>query len=562
MADSRVYVVMGALEKVLLVTSLTLAIGCHPTQGYGPTLDEAVANPNPWPSCITARMKGRMAACPKRRVALATTRETAACANHHGTSSVAGVGDRAATWPPAATAAEPIALDIGKNKQIAAADRHYATGDYAAAERSYLRLLKRKAPTSGYVGYKLGRAHEQQNERADALAAFEAAARFAMDNPGSPKAGPIEAHSRRALIELSVSDDVRSAIRRFERIEGKRTDRTSAAMLTQLAATYARHGKRDEANATLTLLAETDAEHSCMHRANAVELERVHGSKATTTRALDALFDEFEALPLTPAREACGQRAAQLSLDIAGEWHGEALSTRDIHAMFLGSHVYRAILASFTQRDFDRWGICMPLADVAYGRAELLFAQQRWDACGPAFDIAISSDPRGARAEDAAFSAVVCRQSAWAEKKRVHNAMNTTERIMASLDHSDDWRQLLRSIHRYLCVANDTQRSTPHYAESAFARAQAFYDGGAMWEAAVAFRLVAFDHDTAASQLAAHRYAEVMEDLAVDDVCRRELTHDVQTLVSRYCGGGQLADGACHGMTSVLSRLQQHKPQL
>jgi hypothetical protein len=222
-----------------------------------------------------------------------------------------------------------------------------------------------------------------------------------------------------------------------------------------------------------------------------------------------------------------------LSLGDGWIWSGApsegATAIRDAQALDLAEQVYRRLLAGFSQDEMDGWGICASLDEIRYTRAEILLLLRRWSACALAFDEAFAAS--GERAREAAFGSVVCHHHAWESWREELAAADLHDRLEVQIEHTARWRRLLASLHRYRCVA----RSGPLSSAVALSRAEAFYEAGALWEAAVGFRALAYQGTAAESRLAARRYAEVMEGLAADDVCRLELSADLERLHEKHC---------------------------
>ncbi|MBW2452880.1 MAG: tetratricopeptide repeat protein [Deltaproteobacteria bacterium] len=564
----------------LLTLGLGLAAGCAPTQGAGPTLEEAVADPRTWPSCITRKMQERAFACPTLP-ALAPAQ--ADCA------------PRPTVWPPELPPLAPspeLARQLGGTTPLldraeglyaetAAQDATKTT--WRRAQRAFERLQRNRQQNEavrGYAAYRLGLIHLRLGRNAEALTALETAVRLAHQAEPSLHTTAVRTAARSALIVTAATEgDLDDARQRFHRLWGSEEEAERWAMLQALGDALAAQGKLALAAELLSDLARQDGVDGCAHQVKAVRAQLARGRRLATARALDDLMGHlFQISPNHPRYGRCGGAAAELLVQIGDAWHAEALGspghpgTQNRETMHLAAQLYRAMLATFHQAQLDEWGVCAPLGTIALKRADLLRARQQWQECGPAYERAIRLDPRAARDHEVVFAAVVCRQHAWAERQSAEERTRFEQRMESALEHTDDWRQLLRSIHRYLCTATAQQATQgPSYADSALVRAQALYDGGALWESAVAFRLVAFEHSHGvAGGLAAQRYAEVMEPLAADDVCRRELSMDLARLDAMYCHshGSQGADPRpgqyqeCRRLADVLIRLGADGMQL
>jgi hypothetical protein len=245
---------------------------------------------------------------------------------------------------------------------------------------------------------------------------------------------------------------------------------------------------------------------------------------------LNALLDDYDA----SADKSCGPEIAQLLLDLGDDWVARALP-RDRDAIDLAEQAYRRVLATFTQSQLDAWGICTSLAELRHTRAELLLKNEHWHECALAFDEALAGSTSLDRARDAALGAVVCHHRGWSTWREALGRGPLLWRIEEQIEDTARWRQLLGAYHRFLCLgrgAGDERLGD----EVALSRAEAFYQGGALWEAAVGFRVLAFDARRAREGLAAaRRYAQVMESLAEDQSCHIQLTRDLERLHARYC---------------------------
>ena len=570
-------------------------LGCEPRQGAGPSLEEALADPNAWPVCISRWMEERMTHCPD----LSPPPTPATCEPHAPPSmqvqeldvapatallveAMRGVDkavDRAAERLGEAmqrlgegeldgaepTDSEPTGAGTqgpGPEKELASARR--------AFERIHAQGPRRN-PVWGYAAFRLGWIAARLGDHAVALARLEEAARFAADHPEAPAAKELGSAARLVLVSAQArAVSQAGAAERFARAVGPTGGSIAIDMERSLGSELMALGKLDGAARVWSSLADRLGDEGCLEDAQTVATELRKGDQDAAARALDGLLERYHALPPQSTRKAeCGAVTAHWLTELGQSWYREALGvdgksgTRDRHTMYLASQVYLALLTGFTQDALGRWGICTSFVDLSYARADLLFAQAAWDACGPAYDIALAADPRGQRGEDAAFSSVVCRQQAWTERGRALRGMGAMQRMEEQIAHTEDWRMLLRASHRYLCVAAASHHDSPAYADNAYARAQTFFDGGALWEAAIAFRLLAFDEPSSpAGAVAARRYAEVMEPLAEDDACRHELTLDLERLSTRYCNPQAPGSEACTGLGRILGELKGQRLQL
>jgi hypothetical protein len=269
---------------------------------------------------------------------------------------------------------------------------------------------------------------------------------------------------------------------------------------------------------------------------------------------LNALLTDYDQHPT----DECGAESAELLLELGDESLAWAQDRRDVE---LAEQLYRRVIATFSQADLDRWGVCASLDELRHKRAELLMLSERWAECASAFDEALAgSSSSQEQARDAALGSVVCHHRAWADWRASLERGPLLVRIEAELEDSARWRRLLGSYHHFLCVSGG--RGSREIADDvALSRAETFYEGGALWEAAVGFRLLAYDAvGSREGIVAARRYAEVMDNLAADDGCRSQLTRDLERLHVLHCsrdraGCDDLAEAALRA-GSVIKRHQ------
>ena len=325
--------------------------------------------------------------------------------------------------------------------------------------------------------------------------------------------------------------------------------RKTAPMLAGLAAQLTAMGKTTAVAGVMEQLALRDPDRRCSHRAHILDLARARGERRAVVVALNALLDAYDDLEVhEPDRNTCGAETARHLIELADAWRTSEID--------LAEQLYRRILATFTQEQLAGWGRCVDLADISRRRGALLDTQGRWRECGGAYDDALRLAPDASWATTASYAAVRCRERAWSEGQRDRADMATNERIARALEHTEDWQRMLASFHRYLCLSGGTAPPSDR-AETSLARARAFFEGGALWESAVGYRVVAFGSgDPAIRREAMQRYAEITEALAMDDTCRIELRDDLDRLMTSHC---EAAGGTeCTTTHDVWQRL---KPQ-
>ncbi|MEZ4447320.1 MAG: hypothetical protein R3B72_50040 [Polyangiaceae bacterium] len=486
------------------------------------------------PACITTALEARYQACPSPR----RPAPRPVCRS------------RSPETEPERAELPPLAAPEHPSPALARAEALLAEplpGDEREANdhrRRVRRTLEQairaeRGVEAAYARLRLAELLLELDDPAAAMAERRAAALMAAKASALPRARAIADHAQRGYVALYARlGDATKADEDFAPLApyGK-----TAALLSQLADTLAASGRSHDLEAVMRQLASRDPDHRCRHRARILDLARSAGDRDATILALNGLLEAYDELPLhAPDRDACVDRTARHLLELAASYEREATtesattpSATQAESLDLAEQLYRRVLASFTEEQLARHGICVSLADVAHRRGALTFRQGRWRDCGAAFDLALQLDPNASWAATAAHTAMVCRQNAWTATSDAHDHMTDHDRMEGALAHTDDWRRMLAAFHRYLCTS-DLGPEQAASSDAAFDRAQAFLDGGALWESAVGFRVVAFAGGPSAPR-AMRRYAEVTASLAADDTCRIELRRDLEHLMRRHC---------------------------
>src|SRR5262249_11725437 len=115
---------------------------------------------------------------------------------------------------------------------------------------------------------------------------------------------------------------------------------------------------------------------------------------------------------------------AELVAETGMAWHLEAVGsggvrgTGDQKTMTLAAYLYKKVIDNFTAADFSKFEFPRIVKEdwpnirkIKYAMADLLYFQQRWAECGPAFDAVVADDPKAPEAPEAAYAAVLCYQN-------------------------------------------------------------------------------------------------------------------------------------------------------
>lgn len=556
----RAKAVPSAISSVMRIVSL-LGLGglfiasCLPPRQPQPDPDAMVGHDNRLPACITAALEERYAACPERRLA-------------SGRAVVCTPADGSSHEPEMPTRA--LLVDTSLRPEEHQLERAETAIEAAAASRNEPharhaeRLLRRTVaslrgqPAFGYASYRLGHLLHERGKDQAALAALAEAITFAMGRAALPADEALAQRARSDYVALfAVVGDAAEADRAFTPLS---PFRKTAPMLAELAGHLAAAGRSSDLERVMRQLALRDPDRRCSHHARILTLARAHGERRAVVHALNELLATYDQLEIhEPDRQACGAETARHLLELADEWRreglGEPRTSSALPTIHLAEQLYRRVVATFTQEQLAGWGLCVDLADISRHRGELLARQGDWRECGRAYDDALGLAPTAPWAPEVAYDAVICRQRSWTRAQERRTDMPTEERIERSLQHTEDWKRMLAAFHRYLCntPASDSRAER---ADTALLRAQAFFEGGALWESAVGFRLAAFAEPRSnVRQQAMRRYAEVTEALAMDDTCRIELRADLDHLMRELCPTNG-ADAHCTATRQVYQRLE------
>jgi tetratricopeptide (TPR) repeat protein len=533
----------------MLSLGMVLAVAaCLPPGQPQPERDAMVGHDDRAPACITAALQARYQSCPERRprdpAAICTPR--AEPLEEPAPRAELALDDTLRVDDPQLTAAEEAA---------AKAEASRTPADFRRARLRFrgavVRMRGRAA--EGWASYRFAHLLHAEGDLVAARARLADAIVFAMRRAAVRADRELAGAARSDFVRLYArGGDVHRADANFARLSPYEK---TAPMLAELAAHLAAAGRTADLTVVMTQLALRDPDHRCTHRARVLDLARAKGERRVVVHALNELLAAYDALDLHEGdRGSCGVAAASHLIELAEQWRLETLDDASENAeakLDLAEQLYRRVLATFTAEQLARWGLCVDLAELARRRGELLFRQRRWRTCGQSYDDALVMSPDASWAPEAAYAAVVCRQNAWAQTNRDRGALSDDERMAGALEHTEDWQRMLASFHRFLCVggAEPAGRAT-----TALARAEGFFDGGALWEAAVGFRVVAVGPATTTSERAMRRYAEVAEPLAADDTCRIELRADLTRLLRSRCTAPHSPD--CRATQDVWQRLK------
>jgi tetratricopeptide (TPR) repeat protein len=222
---------------------------------------------------------------------------------------------------------------------------------------------------------------------------------------------------------------------------------------------------------------------------------------------------------------------------------------------------------------------------LAYLRADLLYQQKDWAACGPAFDGVVREDPSGPDASAAAYASVLCHHRVYLEQHRNgsdragggHLTAAAPERDaakrLAPKELTAPQKEMVGAFDRYLCYivepAATDKAAREEYIEIKFARARMYFEAQRWEEAAWAFRDIALSYPNDDAALpAAQLYLESANILAgtlspARPACFEDMAKDVPAFVEAFCAGGKEKTNAadCAVLTRVERGLEGKVPE-
>ncbi|MBK8168913.1 MAG: tetratricopeptide repeat protein [Sandaracinaceae bacterium] len=269
--------------------------------------------------------------------------------------------------------------------------------------------------------------------------------------------------------------------------------------------------------------------------------------KAEQTREVQRMVDLYEAFTHTAGRSqeginSCKQATASVLVELATAWHREAVGTdtqpgtHDRNTMHEAETLYQLLIEKFPDMenmqfpDIDRrdWPT---LYRIAYYYAELLWNQDKWRECGPAFDHVVDISPQGEFTADAAMAAVLCYDKLYQEEYQPHERERRSETRAnrrgrrgepePEADPNAEFRRrdftpqetgMANAFHRFICYAGDNDE-LPNVK---YHLARLHYLANQYEEAAILFKDIAWNHrESELAEFAANLYLDSLNVLLV-----------------------------------------------
>ncbi|MCC6647029.1 MAG: hypothetical protein IT374_15830 [Polyangiaceae bacterium] len=483
-----------------------------------------------------------------------------------------------------------------------------AQGDpskWELARQSYAKVLEYDQATNkvwGYAQYKLAYVYWNMAEKdklALALEGFkkviEYSKKFAA-NAGIPALGN---SARKDIVPVyALIGKPEGAYGFFKPLSEDGSDAKTYDMMDQLGLNYIDTGHYAEAVGLYEDLLKRDkGEKTCQYQAHIVSATQAMkgGSNKPNVRAkMDDMVKRLKEYRTgsysEDAKLKCANVTAELLYETGAAWQIEAQGsggqrgTGDKKTMALAAELYNLVALNFQKEEFAKFEFPRIVKDdwpslfkVKYAMADLLYFQEDWEKCGPAFDMVVEEDPQSKEAPEAAYAAVLCYQKLYDKQHAGGSAKKGTGNLpgqkdkkgagkadpkaeLAKKELTAQQKGMTKAFSRYLCVVKpEDAKAKEQYAEVKYARARTYFEAHYWEESAAAFKDIAMNHSDLDSGIyAAQLYLESLNILGTHAdppraSCYEEMGESVPKFITLYCDGGKAAKNPdqCAMLTSI-----------
>jgi hypothetical protein len=486
--------------------------------------------------------------------------------------------------------------------------------DLAAA--AYKEVVKYPPPTNkqfGYARYKLGYVFWNKGEYANALNEFKKVIEYGEQFTDVPNATQLAKAARRDMVPVyAVAGAPDKAYNFFKPVSGdKGGEQTkTVAMLNDLGLAYLDTGHYKEGIVLYRdLLSRDPGAKGCYYQGQVTTATQalMSGDKEAVRKEMDQqvrVFNEFnKGGSGQKEKDECANKTAELLAETAMSWHLEAVGTGGVRGtgdkktMDLAAYLYKKVSDNFTSADFAKFQFPRIMKDdwptmykIKYAMADLLYFQQRWEECGPAFDSVVAEDPKGGQAAEAAYASVLCYQKMYDQMYKGDSDRKSKGLGPTGADEKDreakkgEWEKfkpkpftdmqkgMVTAFNRYVCYITPPKgdkEAEEQYVEVKYARARTYFESQHWEEAALAFRDVAINHaDKDAGIFAAQLYLESVNVLGSRaepprPSCFDDMSKDVPVFLELYCKGSKFEDNKeqCESLTRIQFDILRLKAQ-
>ncbi|MGO9714615.1 MAG: tetratricopeptide repeat protein [Polyangiaceae bacterium] len=495
-----------------------------------------------------------------------------------------------------------------------------AQGDpskWDTAAQAYMQVIKYPPPDNkvyGYAWYKLAYVFWNEGDFPKALNAFKKTIDYGVTYAQLPNATKLAEGARRDIIPVyALRGDPSAAYNFFHNLSGDQSGENvhTFGMMDDLGQNYLDTGHYPEAIALYKDLEARDrnSEKSCVYQAHITEatMAMKSGNKDLIKVELDnqsKVYNEFKNSNHKPdSKQECANKTAALLVETAMAWHLEAVGpagqrgTGDPKTMGLAAYFYKRVADTWNAQEFSKFEFPRIVKEdwptiykIKYDMADLLYFQQRWNDCGPAFDAVVAENPQAPEAAEAAYASVLCYQNIYeqthangedrkgggngpgqGEGKKSKDSKSDDERL-APKQFTDNQKGMLSAFNRYICYihpAAGDQAGQDQLTEVKYARARTYFEAQHWEEAGTAFRDIAMNFsDKDVGIYAAQLYLESVNVLGAHSnpprpACFDDMAADVPKFIELYCTGDKLAKNQeqCTNLTKIQCDIQRIKAE-
>jgi tetratricopeptide (TPR) repeat protein len=481
------------------------------------------------------------------------------------------------------------------------------------AAGAYQEVAKYPPPNNkvfGYAHYKLAYVYWNKGEFPRALDEFKKTIDYGNNFAAIPNAAQLAKAARRDLIPVyALAGRPEAAYNFFHNLSGDKAGETANTykMMDDLGQNYLDTGHYPEAIALYhDLMSRDRGENFCRYQASVTQatLAMKSGNKDSIKIELDRQVEVYNAFNKQNHAEDVKQKCANVTAELVAEtgmaWHLEAVGsggvrgTGDQKTMTLSAYLYKKVIDNFTAQQFSKFEFPRILKDdwptiykIKYAMADLLYFQQRWAECGPAFDAVVSEAPNSPEAPEAAYAAVLCYQNIYeathkggedrkgsgnmpGQGKKESKAEDAAK--FAPKELTSNQKGMLQSFNRYVCYIKPKEgdkQALDQYVEVKYARARTYFEAQHWEEAALGFRDVAVTYpDKDVGIYAAQLYLESLNVLGTHSTtpkpgCFDKMAEDVPLFIKLYCEGANLQKNGdqCTALAKIQCDIRRLKAQ-
>jgi tetratricopeptide (TPR) repeat protein len=481
------------------------------------------------------------------------------------------------------------------------------------ARDAYVKVIGYPPPNNkvyGYAWYKLAYVFWNNGEFDRALNAFKKTIDYGTTYSQLPNASKLADSARRDIIPVyALKGDPTAAYNFFRQLSGDQSGENTKTfkMMDDLGNNYLDTGHYPEAIALYKDLIVRDrgSDKQCIYQAHITEatMAMKSGNKDIIVKELDNQLKNFNDYKngshAADAKQECANKTAALLTETAMAWHLEAVGsggqrgTGDPKTMGLAAYTYKKVVETWNAQEYAQFQFPRIVKEdwpniykIKYAMADLLYFQQRWNDCGPAFDAVVAENPNAPEAAEAAYASVLCYQNIY-EQTHAHgedkkssgnlpgskkNAKEDEDVKLRPKDLTDNQKGMITAFNRYICYihpAASDAKGQDQLVEVKYARARTYFEAQHWEEAAIAFRDIAMNNgDRDVGIYAAQLYLESVNVLGSHSnpprpSCFDDMASDVPKFVDLYCSGDKLAKNQdqCTTLTKIQCDIQRLKGQ-